>query len=308
MDDGSTDATPDVVAGIRDERVRYVRKEHSGRPETRNRAVEEARADLIAWLDSDDLAMPNRLRAQVDVLLAEPAASVVSTDAVLFDEDGCLTQARHYPRYDTDELPALLMQGFSTICPVLNTSVMVRRACYDKVGLYDPTYQRAQDYEFWVRCAADPTIRFLQVPVPLVTVALRKRRSEQLTASIVSHYHRLIGKMFGLFPVERLFPDLTDELTASECECAPDLARARTFLSVAMAFQLAPAAPLFVDAEEILRRVTATHRTPTGWNLLGVLAICRGRADEARAAFGEALAIDPTHQDARKNLERLGGK
>jgi len=54
VDDGSSDATEDVVRKFGDQRVRYIRQEHSGAGAARNRGTLEARHELVAYLDSDD--------------------------------------------------------------------------------------------------------------------------------------------------------------------------------------------------------------------------------------------------------------
>ncbi|MBW2258128.1 MAG: glycosyltransferase family 2 protein, partial [Deltaproteobacteria bacterium] len=73
VDDGSSDGTPAVVERCGDPRVRLVRHEtNQGIPRTRNRGLLEARGEYVAWLDSDDVALPQRLRVQVDVLDRSP--------------------------------------------------------------------------------------------------------------------------------------------------------------------------------------------------------------------------------------------
>jgi glycosyltransferase involved in cell wall biosynthesis len=67
VDDGSTDDTRGVLAGYGD-RVRVVRQENAGRSGARNRAVEEARGELLSFLDSDDRWLPSKLERQVPVL------------------------------------------------------------------------------------------------------------------------------------------------------------------------------------------------------------------------------------------------
>ena len=68
INDGSTDDTLEVVESFRDSRLRVVNQSNQGLAGVRNRAVKEASADYISWLDSDDLATPDRLEKQIALL------------------------------------------------------------------------------------------------------------------------------------------------------------------------------------------------------------------------------------------------
>src|SRR5690349_4827324 len=82
LDDGSDDHTEAVVRRIRADRLRYLKLPHRGIAATLNRGLSEARADIIANLDADDWALPDRLRRQVALLDSRPDVAVV----------GCRTQ------------------------------------------------------------------------------------------------------------------------------------------------------------------------------------------------------------------------
>src|SRR5262249_45608253 len=72
IDDGSTDATPEVLESIRDPRLRVERRARQGLTLALNRALELARAPLLARLDADDVAAPERLARQARFLEAHP--------------------------------------------------------------------------------------------------------------------------------------------------------------------------------------------------------------------------------------------
>jgi glycosyltransferase involved in cell wall biosynthesis len=74
VDDGSTDASADVVCSIKDDRLRLIRKENSGLCHTLNRAIDEARAPFIARNDQDDVSFPQRLQRQFEVMTSHPSA------------------------------------------------------------------------------------------------------------------------------------------------------------------------------------------------------------------------------------------
>jgi glycosyltransferase involved in cell wall biosynthesis len=89
-DDGSTDTTPELARSfaVRDERVRVLRGEHNqGKPFALNRALKVRRGELIAWLDGDDVMLPDKLERQVERLDSDPRAAGCSHDAEMFDSD-----------------------------------------------------------------------------------------------------------------------------------------------------------------------------------------------------------------------------
>lgn len=89
VDDGSTDATPDILDSIADRRLRVLRHDTNyGIPASRNSLLEAARGRFIAWLDSDDVARPYRLAVQIRALERRPDLAFVGSCAVECDEQG----------------------------------------------------------------------------------------------------------------------------------------------------------------------------------------------------------------------------
>ena len=87
VDDGSSDATPQVVRPYLD-RVRYIRKPNGGLLRTVNRDVAEARGEFISLLSGDDEFMPGKTRTQVDFLLEHPEVGMVYADLEVVDDEG----------------------------------------------------------------------------------------------------------------------------------------------------------------------------------------------------------------------------
>ena len=87
VDDGSTDGTDAIVVSFGD-RVRLIRQENQGIAGARNTGVLNARGELVAFLDGDDLWEPDKLAFQVETAERYPQAGLVAVDGVLFDDDG----------------------------------------------------------------------------------------------------------------------------------------------------------------------------------------------------------------------------
>jgi glycosyltransferase involved in cell wall biosynthesis len=148
IDDGSTDATPEVLAAARDPRLRVLRQARAGLTRALNRALGLARADLVARLDADDLALPERLARQRAFLAAHPEVGLLGTAAREVDEGGALVREVRPPAGD-----AALRRALIRANPFVHSSVMARRALLARAGGYDETLAVAQDYDLWMRLA-----------------------------------------------------------------------------------------------------------------------------------------------------------
>jgi len=149
VDDGSTDATGDLLTGIDDPRVRFERRTHAGLTRALNHGLGLARAALIARLDADDIALPERLARQVAFLDAHPEIGVVGSAAREINGDGREVRVVRPPEDDGSLRRALIRRN-----PLLHSTVMMRRRVVEAVAGYDVRFAVAQDYDLWIRLAA----------------------------------------------------------------------------------------------------------------------------------------------------------
>jgi glycosyltransferase involved in cell wall biosynthesis len=161
IDDGSTDATPDVLAAVRDPRLRLERRVREGLTRALIRAIELARAPLLARLDADDVAMPERLALQHEYLDAHPDVGLLGTGAREVDPTGREVAIVRPPVDDASIRRALIRAN-----PFVHSSVVVRRAALDRAGGYDRSFPVAQDYDLWMRLAR--VTRLANLAEPLV--------------------------------------------------------------------------------------------------------------------------------------------
>ena len=152
VDDGSTDATPDAVRPyLADKRIRYVRSDRLGQSRAKNLGARLARAELIAYLDADDIWMPTKLQHQLALLAANPTVGICYCRRQIIDEDGNrISQTSpaplQFPRGDV--LSAVFLKNF-----VCFSSVVVRKYVFDHIGGFDPEWDLSIDYDLWLRAA-----------------------------------------------------------------------------------------------------------------------------------------------------------
>jgi glycosyltransferase involved in cell wall biosynthesis len=146
-DDGSTDDTAAVVAAVGDERVRYLPGPHVGISGNLNRALAAARADNVALLDSDDLALPERLERQLEVLESRPEVGVVGCRMSEVDE----TERELEPRvtFAVGDVNDRLL----SFNPISNSCAAFRRQAALDVGGFDTSYPASVDWDLWLRLA-----------------------------------------------------------------------------------------------------------------------------------------------------------
>jgi glycosyltransferase involved in cell wall biosynthesis len=151
VDDGSTDGTAEAVKPYVS-RVRYVYQSNQGEPAARNRGIREATGEYIAFLDGDDLWVPEKLELQKLYLRGHPDCALVYSDMSTFDENGTIdasVKERFGMTLSSGRIfPALFMRSLFG-----SGSAMFHRRCLDKVGYFDEEFLIGSDYEMWLRIA-----------------------------------------------------------------------------------------------------------------------------------------------------------
>ncbi len=207
VDDGSTDQTRAVVQGYPnrgERRVRYVWQENRGLPGARNTGIRAARGELIALLDADDSWRPEFLAATGAYLEAHPEAGAVHTGCFFID-----ARENRLPQVSTGTVPAGMMRtalvGGEFFIP---SAVLVRRRCFDQVGLFDESLRASEDWDMWLRVAA--AVPFGSLPDPLVEYRIHdgnmsggvERMLRTQLAVVEKHFGRPAGDPAG-WPEDR---------------------------------------------------------------------------------------------------------
>jgi glycosyltransferase involved in cell wall biosynthesis len=165
IDDGSSDGSYERLQerARRDPRLRVFRQPRNlGIVAARNRAFQEAdpNSRYFAILDSDDVALPDRIAAQLAFLESHPDHALVGGHTLIIDERSRPIGIRRYP---TDY--AAICRVITRYNPIAQPAVMLRRSILDEVGRYSDAYPRCQDYELWLRIASRYPIANLDRPV-----------------------------------------------------------------------------------------------------------------------------------------------
>jgi len=161
VDDGSRDDSATIVERLSDARVRVLRQPAHGTAVALNAGIAATRAPLIARMDADDLALPDRLTLQVGLLDAHPEIGVLGAGWRELAPDGHAIDVSP-PAIDDAGIRGMLPRRN----PLAHPTVVMRRTAGDAVGWYDERWPVAQDYDLWIRIAR--VTRFANLPSPLL--------------------------------------------------------------------------------------------------------------------------------------------
>jgi glycosyltransferase involved in cell wall biosynthesis len=211
VDDGSTDNTAAVLQTFQDQ-IRYVRRRTpSGPGAAKNCGIRLSEADYIATLDADDIWFPQKLDAQVQLMDARPEVGLCFANVYNFDTNSRQT----WPQSGFDLLSPhsghvlgqLLCQNF-----IPSQSVMIRRKCLARVGLFDESLRIGEDWHLWLRLAAAYRVDYLNMPV-----AGRRLHNANLTRD------EPLKLLNSLLIVESMLRCFRERLSAAELENATGL-------------------------------------------------------------------------------------
>jgi glycosyltransferase involved in cell wall biosynthesis len=156
VDDGSSDDTLDV-ARSRGTAVRVFAQANLGSAVARNRALDEARAPLVAFLDADDVWLPGKLDAQLRALERDASLGGVYSAWHVWKPDASGTYQRP-PADDATPTDAFddaesgwLYHHLLMTSVILTSSLVLRREVIDAVGRFRTDLRRGQDYDYWLR-------------------------------------------------------------------------------------------------------------------------------------------------------------
>jgi glycosyltransferase involved in cell wall biosynthesis len=207
IDDGSTDASGEILDRFAraDSRVAALHQANAGMVAALNRGLSLARGELIARMDQDDVAHPERFARQVAFLVAHPHVAVVGSAVTLIDEAGKRIRDVDYP--GTHEAISEFLERGS---PLAHPTVMMHRDAVRGVGGYRAAYRYAEDYDLWLRMAE--RCRIANLPDRL----LRYRDHAAKQSSIYAVEQRLATRLAWCAARCRRAgkPDPTDGLTA----------------------------------------------------------------------------------------------
>ncbi|MFN8496850.1 MAG: glycosyltransferase family A protein [Anaerolineae bacterium] len=151
VDDGSPMEVASTVAAFGDSRLRYIRQENSGPSVARNRGLEHANGEYVAFLDDDDMFLPHKLELQVEVMRRQSACDVVLGGYRIVDPEGrLLKEEQPWGHHNPNEVKTWLLG-----CPTIPSVPLIRTQALADCGGFDTMLDRPEDWDLFLRLARD---------------------------------------------------------------------------------------------------------------------------------------------------------
>ena len=148
LDDGSTDKSLDIISSFTDNRIHvFSDNKNKGIVHQLNKGLHHAKAPLIARMDADDIAMPNRLKIQKDLLDDNTDIEMVASSVEIINEKNEIQKVIHQPSKQAD----ILFSFCRMKNPFYHPSVMYRKRSVKEAGGYRDKYLHMEDFDLWFR-------------------------------------------------------------------------------------------------------------------------------------------------------------
>lgn len=228
VDDGSTDASPAILDSYqrRDPRVRVYHEPHRGQVEALNRGCSLARGRYIARMDADDVALPSRLRRQLDFLETHPEVGLVGGAVAFIDRRGTVLRTVHLPTQDREVRAQLLDANL-----FFHPATMFRRELFVALGGYREM-AHAEDYDLWLRFAdacrlanLAEIVLFYRIHPHQISVQRCLQQGLGAVAARAAAWTRRHGHADPLTPPRAITPQLIAELGVGAAVVQTELAR-----------------------------------------------------------------------------------
>ena len=146
INDGSNENTKKKLLSFKkNKRIRiFHNKKNFGLAYSLNKAIKKSKYDLIARMDSDDISYKNRIKYQLNFLKKYPKIDVLGSDAVIV-EDKKIKYSNVKKTNKSIKKNLLYFNQF------FHSSVIFKRSIFNKIGFYDPSFKKCQDYDLWLR-------------------------------------------------------------------------------------------------------------------------------------------------------------
>ncbi|MFA5145949.1 MAG: glycosyltransferase [Candidatus Omnitrophota bacterium] len=155
IDDGSTDGTIDILKKYAAEhpgKMSCIYQKNSGPGKARNRGIKEARGEYVAFLDSDDIWLPEKLKAQLDFFKKEPSLALVHSDFMYFNNSGITKKSEFSStakrNFSGSAFYPLVKENF-----IRTSTVVVKKIVLEVLGAFDEDFFMSEDYDLWLRIA-----------------------------------------------------------------------------------------------------------------------------------------------------------
>ncbi|MEM6401603.1 MAG: glycosyltransferase [Cyanobacteria bacterium P01_D01_bin.116] len=199
VNDGSSDGIEQWVDTITDNRVKLISQKNQGAATARNTGIADAKGAYIAFIDSDDLWEPTKLKKQVHCLDKNPDVGLVYAWISSIDKNGNNRGKIYASNSEGNVWEKLIEENIVRS----GSAAMVRRDCFEELGVFDQNLRFAEDWEMWIRIARNYS--FAVIKEPLVYYRHHANNKSRNYIKTIDNFRLIIEKTFESVPFELLY-------------------------------------------------------------------------------------------------------
>ena len=158
VDDGSTDHTFEILKSY--PQILILRQNRQGVSAARNAGIGRSKGSFIAFLDSDDLWLPNKLSTQVAFFDEHPEALICQTEETWIRNGIRVNPKRRHKKHS-----GMIFERCLELCIVSPSAVMMKRSMLDEIGFFDETLPVCEDYDLWLRVSCRIPVFLIETPL-----------------------------------------------------------------------------------------------------------------------------------------------
>lgn len=159
VDDGSTDETASMLKKDFPQ-LSYITQDNKGVSAARNRGIQQAQGDWVAFLDSDDTWLTEKLAMQACALESVPDIKVCHTEEIWI-RNGVRVNAMNKHK----KTGGWIFKHCLPLCAMSPSSIIIHRSVFDDIGLFDESFPACEDYDLWLRITAKYPVLFIEQPL-----------------------------------------------------------------------------------------------------------------------------------------------
>lgn len=207
VDDGSTDDSLELLSQykLRDTRIKIICQENHGVSHARNRGIEMAKHDWIAFLDSDDEWLPEKLEMQMSFAHSSTDIKVIHGEEIWI-RDGKFVN----PKKKHKKSGGRIFSQCLPLCAMSPSTIMIHKEVFYKVGLFNEEFTVCEDYELWLRITSRYDVGFIETPI----IKKYGGHDDQLSRKFKAMDH------WRILAIDHMLTHLRDLLTEEEIRLA----------------------------------------------------------------------------------------
>jgi GT2 family glycosyltransferase len=159
IDDGSSDGTEHMIQQ-QFPQVRYCYQPNQGVSHARNAGIKLATGDWIAFLDSDDEWLPDKLSRQSTALEKNPELKICHTEEIWIRHGKRVNQMNKHKKSG-----GWIFQHCLPLCAMSPSSILIHRSVFEQTGLFDESLPACEDYDLWLQITARFPVLFIDQPL-----------------------------------------------------------------------------------------------------------------------------------------------